>query len=232
MLEMRVIIWSAVFALGLAVQGLAQEAMDDASRHISVVGTGEVAAEPDMAVISLGVTHQAKTAGAAMDQVNASAKALLDALAGLDVAARDVQTDQLSVSPVWNNSNTAPRSIDGYVAQNSVSVRVRDLSRLGTILDAALDAGSNDFNGLQFTMQNASELRSQARQAAVKDAIARATELAEAAGVTLGPVVTITEQGGQIQPHMMAAARSESMAIASGEVSIRASVSMTFDLTP
>lgn len=229
---MRVIIWSAVLALGLAAQGYAQEAKDDASRHISVVGIGEVAAAPDMAVISLGVTHQAKTAGAAMDQVNASARALLDALTGLDVAARDVQTDQLSVSPVWNNSNTAPRRIDGYVAQNSVSVRVRDLSRLGTILDAALDAGSNDFNGLRFTMQDASGFESKARKAAVKDAIARATELAEAAGVTLGPLVTMSEQGGRMQPVMMAAARSEDMAFASGEVSIRASVAMTFDLMP
>lgn len=225
--EMRWMMLSAVLVLGLVTQGAA----DTPTRVVSVVGVGQVAAEPDMAVISLGVTHQAKTARAAMDMVNAGAAALLEALAALDVAPRDVQTDQFSVSPIWD-SNNQTRSIIGYEARNSVSVRVRDLPRLGVVMDAALSAGSNDFNGLRFTMQDPAPLEAQARQAAVKDALARATELAEAAGVTLGPVLTLTEQNGRGQPMMMAAARSEDMAIATGEVAISASVSMTFDLIP
>lgn len=228
---MRWMMLSAVLVLGLVTQGGAQGAEKHQQRLLSVVGVGQVATEPDMAVISLGVTHQAETARAAMDMVNADATSLLEALAALDVAPRDVQTDQLSVSPFWDNKDQT-RSIIGYEARNSVSVRVRDLSRLGSVMDAALSAGSNDFNGLRFTMQDPTPLEAQARKAAVKDAMARAAELAEAAGVTLGPVVTLTEQGGRGQPMMMAAARSEDMAIATGEVAINASVSMTFDLIP
>lgn len=228
---MRLIILSTVMALSFVTQGVGQGAPDTQVRHLSVVGSGQVAAEPDMAVISLGVAHQAETARVAMDMVNAEASALLAALAALDIAPRDVQTEQLSVSPLWDNSNQT-RSIDGYVARNTVSVRVRDLPRLGAVMDAALSAGSNDFDGLRFTVQDPAQLEAQARKAAVEDAMARAADLAEAAGVTLGPVVTLTEQGGRGQPMMMAAARSEDMAIATGEVTISASVSMTFDLIP
>ena len=224
---MRMFALSAMMVLGMTVQGLA----DAPARLVSVVGQGSVAMTPDMAVISLGVTQQAKTARVAMDKVNADAVALLSALAALDVAPRDVQTDQLSVSPLWDNGDGA-RRITGYVARNAVSVRVRDLSRLGAVMDAALLAGSNDFNGLQFSMQDPKPIEAQARAAAVKDAMARAAELAAAAGVTLGPVVTMTEQGGYREPRMMAAARSEDMAIATGEVAVSASVSMTFDLIP
>ncbi|WP_223423745.1 SIMPL domain-containing protein [Tateyamaria pelophila] len=228
---MRLIILSTVMALSFVTQGVGQGAPDTQVRHLSVVGSGQVAAEPDMAVISLGVAHQAETARVAMDMVNAEASALLAALAALDIAPRDVQTEQLSVSPLWDNSNQT-RSIDGYVARNTVSVRVRDLPRLGAVMDAALSAGSNEFDGLRFTVQDPAQLEAQARKAAVEDAMARAADLAEAAGVTLGPVVTLTEQGGRGQPMMMAAARSEDMAIATGEVTISASVSMTFDLIP
>lgn len=225
--EMRMIVLSLALVLGLASEGFAETP----ERLVSVVGEGRVATTPDMAVISLGVTHQAKTARAAMDMVNGDAVALLAALAAFDVAPRDVQTDQLSVSPLWDNGDRV-RRITGYVARNAVSVRVRDLPKLGAVMDAALSAGSNDFNGVNFAMQDPTPLEAQARAAAVKDAMARAAELAEAAGVTLGPVVSLTEQGGYSQPRMMAAARSEDMAIATGEVAISASVSMTFDLIP
>ena len=228
---MRLIGLSAVMLVGLAVQGMAQAVADTPSRLVSVVGQGRVASTPDMAVMSLGVTHEAKTAGAAMDMVNADAVTLLEALAALGVAARDVQTDQLSVSPLWSKGDGA-RQITGYVARNAVSVRVRDLARLGAVMDAALAAGSNDFNGLRFSMQDPAPIEAQARAAAVKDAMARAAQLAEAAGVTLGPIVALSEQGGGSQPRMMARASSEDMAIATGEVSISASVSMTFDLIP
>jgi hypothetical protein len=224
---MRVVLLSAALLLGFVVQGKA----DVPPRILSVIGQGQVAAEPDMAVISLGVTHEARTARAAMDMVNADAVALLAALAELDVAARDVQTDQLSVSPLWDNG-TGKRRINGYVARNAVSVRVRDLDRLGVVMDAALSAGSNDFNGLRFTLQNPAPFEAEARAAAVKDALARAAGLAEAAGVALGPIVTLTEQGGFAQPQMMAAMRSDEMAIETGEVGISASVSVTFELIP
>ena len=97
---MRMIIVSLAMLLGLAVQAVAEAPM----RVVSVVGEGQVAAVPDMAIISLGVTHDAKTAQTAIEQVNIDVAALLTALAGLKVDARDVQTNQLSVSPIWSDS--------------------------------------------------------------------------------------------------------------------------------
>jgi uncharacterized protein YggE len=240
---MRAILLSVVMVLGLVVQTVAQgqpvhpvQTLAQAPlRVLSVTGEGQVASVPDMAVISLGVTHEARSARAAMDQVNADAGALLDALAALDVAPRDVQTDQLSVSPLWSNGDInrgGVQRITGFVARTAVSVRVRDLARLGAVVDAALAAGANDFNGVRFALQDPSPFEAQARAAAVRDAMARAAQLAAAAGVTLGPVLTLSEQGGFGPPQMMAAARSEDMAIATGEVSVSAVVSMTFDLIP
>lgn len=226
---MRMLVLSIAVLIGIAVQAKAET---PAPRVLSVLGEAQVATVPDMAVISLGVTHTDKSAGAAMDRVNANAVALLEALTALDVAARDVQTDQLSVSPLWDNNNNGPRRITGFVARNALSVRVRDLDRLGEVMDAALDAGSNDFNGLRFTLQDPAPFEAEARAAAVKDAMERAAGLAAAAGVTLGPIITLSEQGGFSQPQMMAAARSESLAIATGEVAVSATVSMTFDLIP
>jgi len=224
---MRMLVLSAAMLFGFVAQGMAEVP----SRILSVVGQAQVATVPDMAVISLGVTYTHERAGDAMDRVNAEAFALLDALAELDVAARDVQTDQLTLSPLWNNGD-GPRRITGFVARNMVSVRVRDLDRLGEVMLVALNAGTNEFNGLRFTLQNPAPFEAEARAAAVRDAMTRAGQLADAAGVTLGPIITLNEQGGFRQPQMMAAARSESMAIATGEVAVTASVAITFDLIP
>lgn len=225
---MRMIIVSLAMLLGLAVQAVAEAPM----RVVSVVGEGQVAAVPDMAIISLGVTHDAKTAQTAMEQVNIDVAALLTALAGLKVDARDVQTDQLSVSPIWSDS-VKSRRIIGFVARNTLSVRVRNLDKLGPVLDAALAAGSNTFNGVQFTLQDPSEQEAQARADAVRDGMAKAAQLAQAANATLGQIITLSEQGGVGQPKMMmATARRDSMAIATGEVSVSARVSITFDLIP
>ena len=225
---MKSVVMCAAFVMALATASLAQEA----PRTLSVVGEGQAEAAPDMAVISLGVTHTDASAKAAMDRVSADASALLTTLSGMGVEPRDVQTDQLSISPLWNNDDGA-RDITGFVARNSVSVRVRNIAGLGAVLDAALTAGSNDFNGLRFQLQDSAEAEAEARAAAVRDAIARATQLAEAAGVTLGPIQTITEQGDSgMRPEMFATARASDMPIAPGELSLSARVAVTFDLIP
>ena len=222
------IVMSLAMLWAVTVQALAEAP----ARVVSVVGEGQVDTVPDMAIVALGVTHDAKTAGMAMEQVDADIAALLTALAGLNVEARDVQTNQLNVSPIWSDSVNARRII-GFLARNTVSVRVRNLDTLGRVLDAALAAGSNTFNGLQFTLQDPSALEAQARAAAVRDGMAKAAQLAKAANATLGQIITISEQGSLGRPEMMmATARSDSMAIATGEVSVSARVSITFDLIP
>jgi len=137
----------------------------------------------------------------------------------------------LIVSPLWTN-DAEIRRIMGYEASNMLSVRVRDIPKLGAVLDSALSAGSNDFSGLRFSVQNLAPYKEKARAAAVKDAISRAAGLADAAGVTLGPIITLIEQTDYSKPNIMSAARNTDLAVATGEINITASVSMTFDLIP
>ena len=208
----------------------------EADRVISTSGVGVVEAAPDMATINLGVTHQARLAGDALEATSDGVRAILERLAAAGIEDRDMQTNELSVQPVWsrsnNNADTPPR-ITGFVARNSLSIRVRDLTILGSILDQVVDDGANTFNGLQFSMQDPEPVIAKARAEAVKDAMARAQQLADAAGVGLGPVQSISEGGGSIRPQMMemASARMASdVAVASGEVSLSARVSMVFTI--
>ncbi len=224
----------------LAFLSGAAVAEDSPARVITVTGEGQVDAEPDMATITLGVTHEAEDAKVAMDAVSDAVRQVLAGLEAQGIAARDLQTRQLNLSPVWTNvsRSNAPgepdaREITGFRASNTVMVRVRDLERLGGVLDEVLTNGANTFNGLRFGIQEMDPLVATARDAAVKDAMAKAEALANAAGVKLGPVQSISELGGRPQPMMMemAAARSSAdVPIAAGEVSLQAQVSMVFTI--
>ncbi|GGH30735.1 hypothetical protein SAMN05444007_105126 [Cribrihabitans marinus] len=230
---MRKLVFLTAAVIVAAVAGLAQA--DE--RRIAVTGTGQVEAAPDMAVITLGVTEQAPQAQEAMRANSEAVARVLERLADMGVESRDVQTRDLSLSPVWSNrraNQEAPPEITGYVASNRVVVRVRELSALGRILDAAITDGANDFNGLQFSVAEPKPLTDAARAKAVADAVDKAGQLAAAAGVTLGPVVSITEGGGGPRPvprmAEMAMADSGAVPVAAGEVSVSVSVSMVFEI--
>lgn len=228
---MKQILAMALIWLGLVTGAWAQE-----DRLISTTGTGAVEAAPDMATITLGVTQEARLATEAMDAASAAARAVLTRVEQAGIAPRDVQTSDVSLQPVWSrdsvSNNTTPR-VTGYVARNTLSIRVRDLDTLGAILDAVVQEGANTFNGLRFSLQNPEPVIAEARAAAVKDAMARAEQLAAAAGVTLGAVRSISESGGRFRPEMMemAAARvAADVPIAAGELSMTAQVSMVFEI--
>ena len=221
-------VFMTCFATGTVLAG-------DIARQITVTGTGSVATVPDMATINLGVTHQAKEAGAAMAATSGATAKMLQRLADLGIAPRDMQTSNLSLNPVWSDrsSSTSGGSvISGFVASNSVLVRVHDLAGLGRIMDEVIGEGTNDFNGLRFSVEKPAPLMDIARQKAVADAIARAQLFATAAGVTLGPVQSISEQGGGRPMVMeMSAARANNAPIAAGEVSVNATVLMVFSIS-
>lgn len=222
--------WAIAMTLGATATGWTEEIR----RQISVTGEGSVATTPDMATINLGVTHHAKEAGAAMAATSEATAKMLQRLDALGVAPADMQTSSLSLNPVWSDRSSSadkPPQITGFVAGNAVMVRVRDLAILGPLLDAVIADGSNDFNGLHFSIQDPDPLMVLARKKAVADAMARALLLTSAAGVSLGPVLSINEHGGG-RPMMMemSAARSNSVPIAAGEVTVSASVSMVFEI--
>ncbi|MEO0523221.1 MAG: SIMPL domain-containing protein [Pseudomonadota bacterium] len=221
-----------LFVMWLALTGAAWG--DDTARTITVTGEGSVAAAPDMAVISLGATHQDRDARVAMDRVSDDVAAIFARLEGLGIAPSDMQTDGVSLQPVWDQgySSGQSRRISGFVASNTVTIRARDLEALGGLLNAVLEDGANRFGGLRFAVQEPKPLRDAARAAAVADALDRAGLMASAAGVTLGPIRTMREGGGHAGPVMMemAAARSADVPIAPGELTMQAQVEVVFDL--
>jgi len=234
---MRKILMSLALAAGCIVGATAAVA-EDTARRITVTGEGVARAAPDMAVMTLGVRHQAATAGEALAATNAGAAAVLARLSEAGIAARDMQTSGLSLSPIWDRANdrNAPPQVVGFEASNTVTIRARDLSALGGLLDAVVTDGANEFRGLQFTLQDPGPLQASARKLAVADAMARAALYAEAAGLRLGPVMAIREPSAQPAPMPMmraemAMADAGGVPIAQGELELRAEVVMEFKIT-
>lgn len=207
-----------------------------AAGTISVSGTGVVSAPPDMATMSIGVTEQAKDAQDAMRRASESVAGILARLEAMGIDKSNVQTRRITVNPVWSDrrgGSENPPKITGFVAGNSLSVKVTDLTKLGGLLDQVMSEGANDFRGLSFGLQDPEPATNAARRAAVADAMAKAKLYAEAAGVELGDVLSISEQGGRPRPVMMEMAAARDMSstpIAEGEVSVTAEVSIVFEI--
>ncbi len=205
--------------------------------QFSVSGTGTVADAPDMATITLGVTYNEPTAGEALKQMRAGSAAVFASLERFEIEARDMQTSQLQVTPQWErykirSSGAEGQKISSYLASNLLTVRVRDLDRLGEILDAVSDSGANRFHGLSFGFAEPGPLMDKARDAAMKDALRKAKIMAEATGVKLGRVLTMNEAGRQPRPEMLQAESfsRDAMPVASGEVSLTAHFTITYEL--
>jgi len=226
---MRILQWVAVMWIALATGAIAQ----DGARGISVTGEGIVSMAPDMATIRLGVSERAATASDAMRQTSEKVRGILDQLDGIQVAGLDRQTSGLYLRPVYDNrprEDNGPAQVVAYEAGNTVSITVRDLSKLGALLDAVVAEGANNFNGLEFGLQDNAKALIEARKGAVADAMARANQLADAAGVKLGDVLQMSESSQGYMPMEMKASQMRSMdvPIESGEVSVRAQVNMQF----
>jgi uncharacterized protein YggE len=223
--------WMIVaIGVALAVQAGAQEAIE---RRLTVSGEGSVASVPDMATITLGVTHEARTAGEALGLTSAATAQVLARLGASGIEPRDMQTNEVALSPVWDNrsSNTQRPQIVGFEASNTITVRVRALGSLGTILDDVVKDGANTFRGLSFGLQNPDPIRDEARRRAVAEAMRKAQLYADAAGLTLGPVLQLSEGGGYVEPIMMERmAMAAPVPIAEGEVSTGATVNMVFSI--
>lgn len=185
-----------LFALVLSACGSASAPASGAAqppvRSITVSGEGKVVLSPDIAYINIGVHTEKPTAADAVAQNSTDSQAVITALKSAGVDAKDLQTTNYSI---YQNNQTGPDGkviSSAYDVDNTVYVTVRDLSKLGSLLDAAVKAGANNVNNIQFDLADKTKALSDARAAAVKAAQAEATELASAAGVTLGDVQTIS----------------------------------------
>lgn len=206
---------------------------DESPGRLTVTGEGRIAAVPDMATIRLGALHEDKTAARALAANSAAVAATIAELTAAGIERRDIQTSGLNLSPRWSRGQDSmgPDRITGFVASNQVTVRVRELDRLGAVLDAVVAAGANTFHGLTFGLQDPAPLMDEARDAAVADARRKAERMAAAADVGLGPLVRMEETGDPApQPVMMEMARTASadVPVAEGEVEVRARVTMVY----
>ena len=223
-LKMAVIMWGV---LATVVQ--AQET----NPGITVNGESVVSQAPDMATISLGVSERAPSASEAMANTSEKVRGILAKLDTLQVAGLDRQTSGLYLRPVYDEQSrdgSTSVQVVGYEAGNTVRVTVRDLTKLGLLMDAVVAEGANDFNGLQFGIRDSSQSLLEARKNAVADAIARATQLAEAAGVKLGDVISMSESSQGFRPMEMRMSQMKSMdtPIETGEVDVRVQVTVHF----
>jgi len=239
---MPVTLKAALPALVLALAplgALAQEAGATTSpelpRVIQVVGEGRATAAPDMARISLGVSHQAETAGAAMDAMSAATQAVLGRLGSEGINQADIQTGQLMLEPAYNyNTPDGNPKMIGFIATQMLDVKVREIATVGEVLDAVVQDGANRVNGVSFDVADPQAATDEARRDAVSDARARAELYADAAGVGLGDLVSISESTVYSPPMPMydqrvgAAAEAASVPVAPGQLSIVTNVTVTY----
>jgi uncharacterized protein len=220
-------------ALAITGAGAQADAHSPPLGQITVTGIGVVQAAPDLAVVSLGVTNQAQTAAAALAANNTAMSAVMARMTEAGIVARDLQTSNLQLSPNWVQSEAMQTpEISGYTASNMLSVQVRDLAILGSVLDAAVQDGANTLQGVSFGQANPMPAEEAARTAAVQDARARAEGMVDAAGASLGRILSITENGGYVQPMPMLRMQdaSSGVPVAAGEVGVSAQVTMVFEI--
>jgi hypothetical protein len=205
-------------------------------RWISVAASGRVPAEPDMAVISAGVVAEGDTARGALDANSTAMRRVIDALVAAGIDRKDIQTAHFHIEPRYRHPKDGrPSEVTGYRVANQVRITVRDLARLGGVLDEVVSEGANQAGGIEFQVSRAETLKDDARKAAMANARRRAELLAEAAGARLGPVVTIAEdaQGGGPLPVVgarMAMASAEAVPVEPGRQMLEARVQVTWAL--
>jgi uncharacterized protein YggE len=229
MLIARKLLSALVFALSLAPLPIIA-----ADRMISVIGEGTIAATPDMASIRIGVTSQGKTAREASDATGKQMGAVLSAIKDAGIADRDVQTSRLSLQPQYDQNKAGSARLIGFQASNQVTVKIRDLDKISTALDRAIGAGANEMSGIEFIVSEPGKLLDSAREKAIADAHRRAELYARAANAKVGHVLSISEEGAiPPQPVLMQAMRAGgAVPVVPGEQTLRAVVTVTYELQP
>jgi uncharacterized protein YggE len=218
----------------MAVMLLATPALAQTERPamISVSGEATVSVPPDMAEVDGGFTSEAKTARDASDASNAAMGKLLLALKAANIDAKDIQTSRLSLQPQTQNtpSRSGPPSIIGYRASNHVTIRLRDVTKVASVIDMLVGAGANDIGGINFMVSAASKLLDEAREQAFADARRKAEIYAKAAGVTLGTPLSISE-GNASMPMFrtkMAMAPMAAAPVSQGEETLSVTVNVSW----
>ena len=212
---------------------------------LSLSAYGETQAAPDLATITVGVTVQAKTAQDAMRQNAEKMSGLIAALKAQGIAAKDIQTSNLNLQPQYDYHNgvsssgpAQPTTLTGYRASNDVSVTVNDLTRLGATVDAVVNGGANQVNGISFGLHDPQTAEDAARVQAVERLQKEAAIYAKAAGLHIKALRSLSEGGGYtpspVRPMMYASAAKVAAPtpVEAGQLDLRVQVSAVYELEP
>lgn len=217
---------AALLLVALAGTALAEEG------RIAVSGTGVVEVVPDEAHLTIGIVADATSAAAALAETNGPAAAVIEMLKAEGVPAPDIRTAALDVQPQYaRQSGDAPR-LTGYRAVHQIAARLPEIGLLGTVLDKATAAGASSVSGIRFDFSGREAARDRAMVLAVADARRQAVLLADAAAVTLGPILSISEGGSAVpiaESFSLQTARA-SVPVEAGSLSVRASVTMVWQI--
>lgn len=209
---------------------------------LTVNGDGEVSVRPDRATIRLGAVAQADQASLAQEQVNGAMQAAIDSIMALGVPESAISTASISLQPVYsqpprNQNGPFEPKIVGFRASNTLQIRVENLDRVGPVVDAGINAGVNQLEGITFDLRDETEARSAALKKAVQSARAKARAIAEAMEVRLASVAEVTEGHADVfmprygaEMRMAPAAMDMATPVQPGEVQIRASVTIRYRL--
>ena len=216
----------ASILLGACTSGASASVLKDESketpRTLSVDGDGKVTLVPDMATISIGVHSENKNATEAVASNNSKSQAVVTALKSFGIADKDIRTRNFSIFPRQEWSKDGERLGITYVVDNTVVVTVRDLDKIGKILDEAIKAGANNIGGISFDVTDRESAYQKALAAAVENARARAEAIAKAAGVSIDKVQSIDSYVNASPVPVMRSYAKDMEASAANEVPISA----------
>ncbi|CAM4400915.1 SIMPL domain-containing protein [Stenotrophomonas indicatrix] len=204
---------------------------------LNISANAEATRVPDVATLSAGVVTQAADGNSAMRQNAQQMDKVLAAIKAAGIAERDVQTSGVSLNPQYRYADNEAPKITGYQASNTVSLKVRDIAKLGKVLDVLAAQGANQINGPQFEIDQPEPVYDEARLAALKKAQARAQTYAKSLGLQVRRIVSISENaGGGFRPMPMMRAQAAGMAmdkatpVAPGESTVSVNLDVVFEL--
>ena len=204
---------------------------------LNISANAEATRVPDVATLSAGVVTQAADGNSAMRQNAQQMDKVLAAIKAAGIAEKDIQTSGINLSPQYRYvENEAPK-ITGYQASNNVNLKIRDIAKLGKVLDALAAVGANQINGPSFEIDQPEPVYDEARLAALKKAQARAETYAKALGLKVRRIVSISEGGNGFHPPMpMMAMRAQAMdakestPVSPGETTLSVNLDVVFEL--
>jgi uncharacterized protein YggE len=227
------LVLSACSTPAMPGQAASSQQSNEPTRTITVNGTGQVTLNPDIAYVYVGVQSQSEQVTTALSENNDKAQAVAAALRELGIEDKDIQTSSFNIYPQQQYGPNGEVTSTMYVVNNTVYITVRELQKMGSLLDVVVRTGANSINGVTFDVQDKSKAVSEARRLAIESARSQADEMSQAAGVTLGDLQTMSVYSSQppvaiYEAKGAAATDASQVPLSAGQLVIQVEVNATY----